>query len=149
MDPDNPIVKLCAQGMQAEFDGQPDVARALFAQAWEAAQDDFEASIAAHFLARHQDTAEDTLRWNQESLTRADAVADERVEGFYPSLYLNLGHSYEVLGDLKEASKYYDLAAAKTTVLADDRYGGIVQQGIAAGKARIAAGYDADASHRE
>ena len=44
-----------------------------------------------------------------------------------------------MLGDLQAAARYYDLAAAKTTVLADDRYGGIVQQGIAAGKARIAA----------
>ena len=139
MDPDNPIVKLCAQGMQAEFDGKLDLARALFTQAWDAAQDDYEASIAAHFLARHQETPEDALHWNQESLARAEAVADERVDSFYPSFYLNLGHSYEVLGNLKEASKYYDLAAAKTEVLDEDRYGGIVRQGIAAGKARIAA----------
>ncbi|MEZ4767629.1 MAG: hypothetical protein R2844_04310 [Caldilineales bacterium] len=142
IDPNNPIVQLCAQGMQAEFDGKPDVARALFTQAWEDAQDDFEASIAAHFLARQQDTPADTLHWNQVSLARADAVADERVESFYPSLYLNLGHSYEVLGDLEQASKYYDLAAAKTSVLDDDRYGGIVRQGIAAGKSRITAASD-------
>ena len=139
MDPDNPIVKLCAQGMQAEFDGKLDLARALFTQAWDAAQDDYEASIAAHFLARHQDTPEETLRWNLESLARADAVADDRVAAFYPSLYLNLGHSCEVLGNLEEPARWYDLAAARTEALQDDRYGGIVQGGIAAGKARLAA----------
>jgi hypothetical protein len=35
--------------------------------------------------------ARDSLRWNQEALTRADAVADDSVQGFYPSLCLNLG----------------------------------------------------------
>ncbi len=139
MDPDNPIVKLCAQGMQAEFDDKPNQARILFAQAWDAAQDDYEASIAAHFLARHQDTPQETLHWNQESLARADAVTDDRVAAFYPSLYLNLGHSYEVLGDLAEAARWYDRAASKSKVLQDDRYGNIVQGGIAAGKARLAA----------
>lgn len=139
MDPDNPIVKLCAQGMQAEYDGKPDLARALFTQAWDAALDDYEASIAAHFLARHQDTPEETLLWNLESLARANAVTDDRVEAFHPSLYLNLGHSYEVLGDLDEAARWYDLAATRTAVLQDDRYGGIVQGGIAAGQARLAA----------
>lgn len=31
-------------------------------------------------------------------MARAKAVGDERVDSFYPSLYLNLGQSYEALG---------------------------------------------------
>src|SRR5690349_3606961 len=99
MDPNNPVVKLCVEGMQAETAGRGEDARRLFAQAWEASQDDFEACIAAHYVARHQESLEETLRWNQEALRCADAVGDDRICDFYPSLYLNLGRSYEVLGD--------------------------------------------------
>jgi hypothetical protein len=41
----------------------------------------------------------------------ADAVNDDRVKDFYPSLYLNLGNSYELLGNQAEAQKYFKLAA--------------------------------------
>ena len=71
MDADNAVVKLCAAGMEAEGEGRFDEAKALFWQAWGISQDDFEACIAAHYVARHQDRPEDTLRWNQEALRRA------------------------------------------------------------------------------
>ena len=61
MDPDNPVVKLCATGMEAEFDGRLDDSRLLFLQAWQAAQDDYEACIAAHFVARRQADFADNL----------------------------------------------------------------------------------------
>ena len=134
MDPDNPVVKLCAAGMQAESAGRFDEARALFTQAWEMAKNDYEACVAAHFLARQQETLEETLQWNQEALKRADAVKDESVQSFYPSLYLNLGHSYEVLGDQAEAKRHYELAAAKITDLPAGRYGDVVKDGIARGR---------------
>jgi len=137
MDPDNPTVQLCVEGVQAEGAGRHDDARALFTRAWELATDDWEACIAAHYLARHQPTPRETLRWNQEALDRANAVADERVHGFHPSLYLNLGHSHEQLGDLAEARRFYDLAAAASATLPDDRYGGIVRQGIENGQGRV------------
>jgi len=111
IDPDNPVVQLCIQGTQAEFRGEPDQACALYWRAWQAASDDYEACIAAHYVARFQDSPQETLRWNQEALRRADAVRDGRVRDFYPSLYLNLGHSYELLGDEIEARRYYELAA--------------------------------------
>jgi tetratricopeptide (TPR) repeat protein len=136
MDPNNPVVKLCVEGMQAEGAGRHDDARALFAQAWDARTDDWEACIAAHYLARHQPTPEDTLRWNQAALHRADAVTDDRVNGFYPSLYLNLAHSHEQLGNHAEARRYYDLAAAESSELPEDRYAGIVREGIRKGQAR-------------
>jgi tetratricopeptide (TPR) repeat protein len=111
MELDNPVIKLCIEGTQAEFKGQIDEACSLYRQAWEAVQDDFDACVAAHYVARHQDDPEEKLYWNQVSLDKANAVADRRVQEFYPSLFLNMGHSYELLGRADEARRYYDLAA--------------------------------------
>ncbi|HEX2205413.1 MAG TPA: tetratricopeptide repeat protein [Longimicrobium sp.] len=139
MDPENPVVKLCAEGMRAEGENRFADARALFLQAWEASRDDYDACVAAHFVARHQDTPEETLRWNREALARADAAGGERVRGFYPSLYLNLAHAHEQVGDLDEARRFYARAAELADALPDDRYGGVVRGGIAEGKKRIGA----------
>ncbi|MDQ6829863.1 MAG: hypothetical protein M3081_13470 [Gemmatimonadota bacterium] len=138
-DPTNPVMKMCIDGMQAELEGRADDARILFLRGWDARRDAFDACIAAHYLARHQDTPEDALRWNQEALSQAELAGADRVRGFYPSLYLNLGHSHEVLGDRASARRYYDVAAALVGDLADDRYGEIVRRGIAEGRRRVAA----------
>lgn len=111
MDTTNPIIQLCIQGALAEFEHRVDDARALYRKAWELHADDYEACIAAHYVARFQDSPEESLYWNQVALDHANAVNDERVEEFYPSLYLNMGHSHEVLGDHEEAQRYYELAA--------------------------------------
>jgi tetratricopeptide (TPR) repeat protein len=111
MDLENPVIKLCLESTRAEFEGRIDDARTLVWQAWGAAQDDYDACIAAHYVARYQEDPEQTLRWNQEALKRANVVNDERVQSFFPSLYLNLGQSYETLANQEEARRYYDLAA--------------------------------------
>jgi len=111
MDTANPTIQLCIGGAQAEFEHRLDDARALYQQAWELHTDDYEACIAAHYLARFQDTPEQILHWNQLALEYAEAVNDERVKDFYPSLYLNLGRSYELIGNKTDAQKYYDRAA--------------------------------------
>jgi tetratricopeptide (TPR) repeat protein len=136
MDPNTPVVKLCAEGMQAEAQGKNEAARRLFTQAWEASQDDYEACVAAHYLARQQTTPQDVLRWNREALQRAEAADDERVQTFYPSLYLNMGYSYEVLGDRAEALRYYKLAEARVAGLPEGSYGDVVRDGIARGLQR-------------
>jgi tetratricopeptide (TPR) repeat protein len=107
----NPVIKLCIEGTQAEFKGQHEDAHTLYWQAWEIAQNDYEACIAAHYVARLQQKPEDILFWNLEALNRADHVQPELVKDFYPSLYLNMGRAYELLGNASEAQKYYDLAA--------------------------------------
>lgn len=136
MDPENPVVLLCVEGMRLEGMGRYAEAQSAFARAWETSADDFEACIAAHYLARHQATAEETLHWNQEALRRAEAVGDERVQGFFPSLYLNLGFSYERLGDLQEAHRCYQLAAKCAGGLPEERYGEVVLEGIENGLRR-------------
>ena len=100
-------------------------------------RDDYEACIVSHYIARLQETTEEKLHWNQESLKYADAVNDERVKTFYPSLFLNVGKAYEDVGNKQEARKYYQLAADSLHTLPDGRYGDIVRDGIAAGLRRV------------
>jgi hypothetical protein len=44
-------------------------------------------------------------------LDKAYAVTNNNVQEFYPSLFLNMGQSYELIGNLNEAKRYYELAA--------------------------------------
>ena len=138
MDPNNPIVRLCVEGMQAEAAGKAAEARMLLIKAWEQKQNDFEACIAAHYVARHQETPQDTLTWNQVALDRASLLESEEIEAFYPSLYLNLGKSHSDMGNLQAARKYYELAASAASALAQNRYGDTVRDAIARGLHRVA-----------
>ncbi|MFJ9414977.1 hypothetical protein ACIRPT_12515 [Streptomyces sp. NPDC101227] len=133
MDPELPVVRLCVAGMQAEAEGRTDAAYELFRQAWDAAGDDYEACIAAHYLARHQSSPEETLRWNQECLNRADLVADERVRGFYPSLYVNMGRAYRDLGQPALAYGYFMRAAERVGELPEGQYGNWIRFAIGEG----------------
>jgi tetratricopeptide (TPR) repeat protein len=137
-DPENIVVQLCAQGMQAEAEGRDVRARDLFLQAWEAAEDDYDACIAAHYLARHQPTPQETLRWNQECLTQADKVGDERVRGFYASLHGNMARAHRDLGQIEQAGEHFESAAKHI----DDVPAGPHQQWL---RYRIAAGLRATA----
>jgi hypothetical protein len=112
--------------MRAESEGRAADAHALFRQAWYAATDDYDACVAAHYLARHQSTPEDTLRWNKECLDRADRVGDDRVRGFYPSLHLNMARAHAELGDQDQARVHY----RRTAECLDDAPPGPYREGI-------------------
>ncbi len=138
MDPDNPVIGLCAEGMQAEATGPDGRARELFQEAWDRATDDFEHCIAAHYLARQQDTSRRRLEWNLCCLELADRVGDERVASFYPSLHLNLGRDLEALGDTDSARGHYEAAHRYAGALGDDGYGQMVRAGVEQALARTA-----------
>src|SRR5690242_8842509 len=110
MNPENPVVKLCVQGMEEESRGNLEEASRLFLSAWSQSTDDFERCIAAHYVARHQKSPEDALTWNQRSLELARAVGKEKVRGFFPSLFLNMGKAYEDLGKQNDARQCYEEA---------------------------------------
>lgn len=126
--------------MQAEREGRDKPALALFVEAWERSENDWEACVAAHFLARQQPTLAETLRWNEEALRRADAVGAAKLRDFYPSLYLNLGACHEALGDLNAARLCYEQATARLDALPDTPYGSLVRDGIARALQRVEAG---------
>jgi len=113
-----------------------------FQRAWEIAGNDFEAFIAAHYIARHQDNAENTLKWNLEALNRALGTEDGNTEQYLPSLYLNVGKSYEDMGDLVNAEEIYRTASGYAAQLPDDGYGNMIRRGITSGLMRIGAAHE-------
>lgn len=133
MDPENPVIQLCVRGMQAEAEARPTDAHDLFQQAWEMAGDDYEACVAAHYLARHQPTPAKTLQWNQECLRRAELVADGRVAAFYPSLHLNMARAHGDLGQLDQSHKHFLLAAEYLHTVPHGQYADWLRCGIAEG----------------
>ncbi|MGZ6389187.1 MAG: hypothetical protein ACXWQZ_07985 [Ktedonobacterales bacterium] len=76
-----------AQGLGRE------AARPVYEELWESAtraHDQYHCCIVAHFMAHAQVEAEAQRAWHLRALHAADAVYDERVTSFYPSLYGNL-----------------------------------------------------------
>jgi hypothetical protein len=129
IDPNNPVVALCAAGMACE--GTPEEARRPFQEAWEARRDDYDAAIAARYLARHQPTAFLRLDWNRRAVACCERISDHRAAELLPSLYLNLADSLSAVGRLAEARVIAERAAAHLTTLPLDGYRSFVAAGIA------------------
>jgi tetratricopeptide (TPR) repeat protein len=128
IDSNNAVVALCAAGMAIE--GDVPAARRLFEQAWEVRRDDYDASIAAHFLARHQTTVEDRLAWNIRAARHIEVVAGDRARELKASLYLNLADAYLAVGNSAEARAAIGRAAESLDDLPVDGYRDFVKRGI-------------------
>lgn len=135
-DPENTVIKLCGKGMLLEGEGKNDEAALLFHQAWKTASTDFEKFTAAHYVARHQKSITDKLKWDQVALGFALKITEEFIKGTYPSLYLNIAKGYEDLGDLIKAKENYQFAALYLDQLPDDGYGNLIKGGVKRGLER-------------
>jgi hypothetical protein len=136
-DPSNPVVAWCVHGMERE--GTPHEALASFERAWALRRDDYDACIAAHFMARHQPTAEDTVGWNRRALLHALASGDARLAAFMASLHLNLGDSLLAIGARAEATEEARQARLALASLDPDGYGRFVTMGVERLEARLRA----------
>ncbi len=136
-DPNNNVVKLCAQGMDMEGKGKPDDASRLFLQAWNEATNDFEKFTAAHYVARHQKSAADKLKWDETALQLALKINDDTVKATFPSLYLNIAKGYEDLNDLANAKRNFELAHSFIHLLPGNGYGNMIKGGIINGMKRV------------
>src|SRR4026207_296181 len=106
IDGDSVVARLCAAGIA--IDGDAVAAAALFRQAWDARRDDYEASIAAHFLARHQPSLEDCPHSNRPGprppARQPAPPPPDRPKPLLASLSLNLADSYLAVGRAAEAA---------------------------------------------
>ncbi len=136
-DPNNNVVKLCAQGMGLEGEGRNEEALKLFQQAWDEAKNDFEKFTSAHYVARHQKSLADKLKWDETALHFALKINDETIKASYPSLYLNIAKCYEDLNDFSNANIHYQLALSFAGLLPDNGYGNMIKTGIMKGIERV------------
>lgn len=136
-DPDNNVVKLCAKGMEMEGQGKPKEAIKLFLRAWNEATNDVEKFTAAHYVARHQESVADKLKWDKIALSFALKTKDNNVKETFPSLYLNIAKCYEDLKDLDNAKENYQSALSFSSLLPDDGYGKMIKSGIMNGIERV------------
>lgn len=117
-----------AQDLAANDDR--DGARTLYSDMWAEAthaEDQYQACVVAHFMAHAHVDPEAQRDWHLRALHAADAVGDERVRGFYPSLYANLGEVNLRLGNLAQAREYISRANEVQQVLPDDGYGRLIR----------------------
>jgi hypothetical protein len=136
-DPENKIIKLCAEGMMAEGKGEMETAKNLFLLAWNESESDIEKFTSAHFVARHQENVSDKLKWDEIALEMASRINDESIKTSFPSLYLNIGKCYEDLNDFDLAKENYYLAESYIEFLSDDGYGKMIRSGILSGLERM------------
>jgi tetratricopeptide (TPR) repeat protein len=132
-DPNNNIIKLCAQGMSLEGEGKKEEAARLFEQAWNEATNDFEKFTAAHYVARHQKSVAEKLKWDELTLSLALKINDQNMKESFPSLYLNIAKCYEDLSDSENARRNYELALTFIDSLPDNGYGKMIKSAIASG----------------
>jgi hypothetical protein len=117
-----------AQALAASSDHES--ARALYDALWVEAtrtENEYQACVVAHFMAHAHVEPETQLDWHLRALQAADAVGDERVRAFYPSLHANLGDVYLRLGKLTQAHEHIGKARETEHVLPDDGYGRMIR----------------------
>lgn len=136
-DSENPINKLCIQGMQSEGNGEPKEAARLFYQAWNEASNAEEKFTAAHYVARQQETTADKLKWDTIALEFALQINSAEIKSVYPSLYLNIAKDFEDLHDFDKAGENYQLGLNYIKYLPADGYGNMIESGIRKGIQRI------------
>ncbi len=117
--PNNPVVKLCIQGMNLEDQGEHQKASAVFHQAWNEATNDFEKFIAAFYVARHQNTPADKMKWLETAVELALKVNDDAVKAAFASLYLDIAKCSRELGDFEKFKRNEELASSSKYQVAD------------------------------
>ena len=136
-DPNNKIVQLCVKGMEMEANENPEEAKSMFLQAWDEATNDFEKFTSAHYVARHQETTQDKLKWDETALRFALKIDDNSMLVSYSSLYLNIAKCYEDLNDIDTAKQNYQSALSYVEHLPNNGYGQTVKAGIINGIQRL------------
>jgi hypothetical protein len=137
----DPIMSRIGEGIALGQAGDRRGAQLIFEDVWVALGpegDAFHRCAVAHSMADVQTDAREELLWDQRALAAADAVSDERaraggvasVQGFYPSLHLNLADVYLRLGEVEHAREHLVAGQAAVGALTDDGYGRMITDGL-------------------
>lgn len=108
--PSNNIIKLCLEAMGLEEKDKHDEASKLFLQAWNEATEDLEKFIAAYYVARHQKSVSEKLKWLETALQFALKINSDTVNSAFPTLYSSIAECYEHLNEPEKARKNAELA---------------------------------------
>src|SRR4030088_1701405 len=130
------------EGLQLHCSGDRAAARARFSELWNEIGEDgdpLHRCALAHYMADVRDDPAEELEWDLLALRAADSLTDDRaktyhaslaVQGFYPSLHLNLGEDYRKLGDLAVACEHLELARAKLDALGENDYAAAIRAAL-------------------
>ena len=111
-DRNNPVVKLCLQGIGLERQGKTEEARPIFLQAWNDSTEDFERFLAAHHVSRLEPDATTRLKWLRTMLELALKIGGPAVASALPVLHTKIAECHAELGDHDAAGKHRESAAA-------------------------------------
>lgn len=109
----------------------------MFMQAWNEAESFFDKSVAAHYVARRQESVEEKLKWDETALKLATQCDGQNARALLPSLYLNVGKGYEDLSRMETALEHYQMGLAYSNVLDEDGYGKMIHSGLKNGISRV------------
>lgn len=115
--------------------------------------DAFHRCTLAHYLADLQDSAEAEHIWDERALAAVADLTDDRaqqnhsslqVQGFLPSLHLNLADVHRRLSNTDLAREHLEAARDLVQHLPEDQYGDMIRSGIH----NVTGALDAGSTHR-
>ncbi|RLP86210.1 hypothetical protein EAD89_21845 [Micromonospora sp. BL4] len=138
----DPTMTRIVDAVQLGRSGQQTLARDTLTALWDEIGGDgdaFHRCTLAHYLADLQESTEAELSWDERALAAVADLTDERaqqyhpsmqVQGFLPSLHLNLADDHRRLGHTALAREHLALAERFVGRLPDDPYGEMIRAGI-------------------
>ncbi|MFB8274449.1 hypothetical protein [Nocardia colli] len=123
-------------------EGRPDDARESLLALWNSfgpQGDPLHRCTLAHYLADLHDDAAEALTWDIRALDAADSLTNARaqefeptldVQGFYPSLHLNLADNYRRLSSFTAAQRELTAARAKLHTLPESPYRTMIRTAV-------------------
>ncbi len=135
------------QAIEVSFTGDKEKALQAFEALLPAlSEDPLHQCIFAHYMADLQPATELELNWDLKSLDYLKHLSDERlkefhadlsIDGFYPSIYLNIAECYRKLNEREQAQSYIELAESHLIHLNEDGYGRMIKLGIQSLKGKL------------
>jgi hypothetical protein len=140
--PTDPVMTRILDAVARSQAGDAEGARSDFAAIWAdigSDGDPLHRCTLAHYAADVQDDLRAELAWDELALEAARHVTNARVEehhaslaieGFFPSLHLNLAEDHRRLGDVARARHHIGEARRCLSALPGDGYGAMIRSGV-------------------